>query len=1004
MTSTERVMLKKTSLQRGGASSQLATSKAPVPTLDDMLKASIVTNKTDPFTHTSMEGGKYFISDENLETFYDAYHRKAFLNCASADMTFLSLVERHEGKDYFPLICDLDMKFSSPEPMTHGYDLEFVRAFLLKFMTIIERYLLITDPMMKKAFVMEKLAASPITETTWKDGIHIVFPYIITNGIVQEYIREDLVQEMEELCAVHLKYPLLNSMEDVIDKSILKSNGWMLYGSKKPNAPYRYLLYDEALPCAGIWELGPNTAAIKYEDELYTNQRKLISLCSIRRSSVYDTCEMTETGKNILDDKERLRHKKQKEELKAMYKNCDIHTDTQENVEYARKLVGILNRSRAESYQTWIELGWCLHNIDFRLLDEWVQFSKTCPQYEATAEEDCKEKWLSMRTKGLNIGTLCFWAEMDNRSQYLKIRETTYEGLIRDCCGSIKMSDKSTEPRGSINDSIWYITRVIKKMYEHLFVCSNYEKKEWWDFNGNIWQKSDGAILMRKAIPEDVYAAFNKAFLVYNDKASKFEEDSELYHRNKNLAKSASFIANKIRNPTVKKLIIEEAAELFHWSRIDGVNFEEKLDSSTKLIGMKNGVYDLTYHCFRQGRCDDYISMSTKNEYYQYTWEDPLIKQIMDFIAQVIPNASVRNYLLKTFASCLDGSTSQEKFYIFLGCGGNGKSKLMELMQLALGDYSGTLSVSAITQNRPPSNAPTPEFMRLKGRRFVTFQETNKKEELNSARTKELTGGDTIVARGLNKDPIEYKPQFKLFLCCNHFPKVPPEDGGMWRRLKVILFTSCFVDNPKADNPNEFLRDYDLTVKLHTWKEGFFWILTEYYKYIFQGDSKLGVVPGLKEPYEIDRATNSYRHKCDFVQQFLDHYTQSDAEAFIAFEYGAENIWDYYRYYVKQNNQPQMQKQDLIESIENKFGQIGTNNKIKGWYRHRFLAPEEQGMVNQLESPETLFSNKHNNVIAPPTPAMATTTPATSTRMTHVEEEEEEEEVDIPMDLMEEDY
>lgn len=960
MSSNERVMLKKTSLQKGGSSSHNSV-KPHVVTFDDILKSCAVTNKNDPFTHTSMEGGKYFISDENLDSFYEAYHRKAFLNMASANPVYLSIVERHEGKDYFPIICDLDFKFhTTDEEVGHCYDINFVREFLLKYMMIIERYLMITDPKIKEAFVMEKFAPTPTSDNTYKDGLHIFFPYIVTNTIVQEYIREDLVHELQEMLPL-LKYPITNTCEDVIDKSILKSNGWMLYGSKKPTSPYRYILSDDDLACAGIWEINNGSATIKFNDELYGNPRKLISLLSIRRSSVYDACEMTETGKNVVADKERIRHKKQKEELKAMYKNCDIHTDTQENVEYARKLVAILNSSRAESYQTWIELGWCLHNIDFRLLDEWIAFSKRSPQYEDTAEEDCKEKWLSMRTKGLNIGTLCFWAEMDNRSQYIKIRETTYEGLIRDCCGSIKFAEKSSEPRGSINDSIWYITRVIKKMYEHLFVCSNYEKKEWWDFNGNIWQKSDGAILMRKAIPEDVYAAFNKAFLVYTDKASKYEEDSEYNIRNKHFAKSASFIAAKIRNPMVKKLIVEEAAELFHWTRIDGVNFEEKLDSSTKLIGMKNGVYDLQYHCFRQGRCDDYISMSTKNEFFQYSWDDPMIKQIMDFIRQVIPNRAVRNYLLKTFASCLDGSTSQEKFYVFLGCGGNGKSKLVELMQLALGDYSGTLSVSAITQNRPPSNAPTPEFMRLKGRRFVTFQETNKKEELNSARTKELTGGDTIVARGLNKDPVEYKPQFKLFLCCNHFPKVSPEDGGIWRRVRVILFTSLFVDNPKPDNPNEFIRDYKLTDKLHLWKEGFFWILTEYYKFIQQGNKKMGISPGLKEPSEIENATNSYRHKCDFVQQFLDHYIADDAEAFVPFEYGTENVWDYYRYYVKQSNQPTMQKQDLIESIENKYGQIGFNNKVKGWYRHRFLAPEEQGMVNKKESSDILFCKKDND-------------------------------------------
>lgn len=930
---------------------------------DQFMETVRVHDKNSPFTHTSMEGGKYYIDDNHIDEFYQLYHDT--ISDEHRNRGF-SIVERHEGKEYFPLICDLDLKYNSDENKGHCYNVEFVRNFLIKFMVVIERFLVVTEPLSKRAFVLEKLVPTDAGNGLWKDGLHIVFPYIVTNSVVQEYIREDLIKETEDLFD-KLSPSIVNTVEDAIDKSILRANGWMLYGSKKPNVSneQKYALHSPYLSSAGIWQISQTSAEIipPKDCDIYADKKKLITLMSIRKSTVYDSSEITDLGNAIINEGDKSKLKKQKEELKNKYVNSEIYIDTQGNFEYAKKLVDILNPIRAESYQSWIELGWCLHNIDFRLLDTWISFSKRCIRYEATAENECTDKWIEMRQHGLNIGTLCFWAEMDDRPSYLKLRETTYEGLIRECCSSIKMTEKSA-PK-NINDSVWYIVRVMKKMYEHLYVCSCYDRREWWDFNGNLWQRSDGGILLRQAIPNEVYSAFNKAYLIYNEKTMKMDPNTEAFTKNKNLARSALFIAEKLRNLAVRKNIMEEAAEAFHWMKTDGINFEEKLDSNNKLIGMKNKVYDLEHHCIREGRCDDYISISTNNEFTKYDWDHPVIKEIMVFVGQVLPNKNVRDYVLKTFASCLDGSTGKEAFYIFLGCGGNGKSKLVELMKLSLGGYAGTLSVSAITQTRPPSNAPTPELARLKGIRFVDIQEPNEREKLQTGRVKELTGGDVIVARSLNKEPIEYKPQFKLFLSCNHCPKVPPDDGGIWRRIKLINFTSKFVDNPNPNDPTEFHRDYDLQLKFEVWKEGFFWLLTEYYKYIVSGCPEKGIQPGLSEPDEIKNATSEYRHKNDFIQQFLDYCVKDDATGFVPLDSG-DGLWENYKYYAKQSSQIPLQKQEFVECIENKYGTCEVYNRMRGWRRHRILDPEDRGVHNKNNNEnenESLTGSKINSLI-----------------------------------------
>ena len=76
--------------------------------------------------------------------------------------------------------------------------------------------------------------------------------------------------------------------------------------------------------------------------------------------------------------------------------------------------------------------------------------------------------------------------------------------------------------------------------------------------------------------------------------------------------------------------------------------------------------------------------------------------------------------------------------------------------------------------------------------RFVVLQEPDQKEKLQAGLLKELTGGDTIYARALHKEPIEFQPQFTMFMTTNKLPSLSATDGGAWRRILVTEFKSRF--------------------------------------------------------------------------------------------------------------------------------------------------------------------------------------------------------------------
>ena len=110
---------------------------------------------------------------------------------------------------------------------------------------------------------------------------------------------------------------------------------------------------------------------------------------------------------------------------------------------------------------------------------------------------------------------------------------------------------------------------------------------------------------------------------------------------------------------TAKKNVIIECSELFHDSK-----FENKLDKNLNLIGFENGVYDLSKMEFRDGVFEDYMSMSTGINYYEFEDDDEHLLEVIQFVNEVLPKKAVREYVLKLMSTFLHGAVKQEKFHI----------------------------------------------------------------------------------------------------------------------------------------------------------------------------------------------------------------------------------------------------------------------------------------------------------------------------------------------------
>ena len=398
-----------------------------------MEKYRVTDNKS--ITHTIMYNprGSYNIP----ETVYGIF-RKLYAN-AILEGYSLHIVERH--KNVGPIIIDLDFKYHKSK---RQYTLTTIRNIVRVYNDIISRYLSVNEDTLI-AYVSEK-SKPALRSNLYCDGIHIVYPHICTNPILQHIIRCDFIKRVQTKNNIFKCMKLENSLDDVVDKSVIHSNGWLMYGStKNPHCDvYRvthifsqYKSYETTRESIELID-----TLIKYEkhDDRITVET-LIDYLSVRRFN--DEKDIT----TIIADRELL----DKKHINVKNKiNKNLPTQKRENINEimgpdtkftkiapqqvyvdACNLVKLLSKKRATEYSSWYQTGKCLYNIDHRLLKNWIEFSKTTLRKNFD-EKKCHEEWGKMKLSNYTISTLHFYASGDSPIEYKKYKQEKITHLL-DC-------------------------------------------------------------------------------------------------------------------------------------------------------------------------------------------------------------------------------------------------------------------------------------------------------------------------------------------------------------------------------------------------------------------------------------------------------------------------------------------------------------------------------------------------------------------------------------------
>jgi putative DNA primase/helicase len=290
----------------------------------------------------------------------------------------------------------------------------------------------------------------------------------------------------------------------------------------------------------------------------------------------------------------------------------------------------------------------------------------------------------------------------------------------------------------------------------------------------------------------------------------------------------------------------------------------EQLDADPYLLNCVNGTLNLRTGHLHPHNPDDLLTKLTGAAYHPpptgATLTDVLDQSRFGrFLTEIQPGADndpaagaeMRAYLARLLGHALVGQLVEHILPIFWGDGANGKSTLLDVVLAALGDYAGMAAPGLLTARNFDAH-PT-EIADLFGLRLARLDETDEGRRLAEGTVKRLTGDRRQKARRMRENFWEFDASHTFIMLTNHKPLVNGTDEGIWRRLRLIPFTTVIPEHQRDETLPDTLSEETHIVLA--------WLVH---------GCTAWQTNGLDDPDTVADATAAYRAESDAIGRFLD--------------------------------------------------------------------------------------------------------------------------------------
>lgn len=325
-----------------------------------------------------------------------------------------------------------------------------------------------------------------------------------------------------------------------------------------------------------------------------------------------------------------------------------------------------------------------------------------------------------------------------------------------------------------------------------------------------------------------------------------------------------------------------------------------------------------------------------------------------DAILKAIP-ASMHEWYQDRLGQALTGyPTPDHTLVIAHGSGANGKSSVVSVIRRTMGGYGVMVSDRVLMAN--PDAHPT-ELMDLRGARYAVMEETPEARQLNVQRLKTTIGTESIKARHIRQDTVEFLTSHSLFINTNYRPTVVETDWGTWRRLALMTFPFTFK-KPGAPLESAWERTGDPTLAYASndpdvRAAALAWMAAGSRAWYARGRMML------PHPDRVERETREWRAETDLILGFSDECLRFDQEAFTQTQemLKAFNDWAGERGHRPWNDRTFASRfgaHDVVRAAKVQQGRFSIKGKqMRGWAGVEINKEGRDPFTGELDEPPT---------------------------------------------------